>query len=133
MPESITYKALKPQIFNIRCWVKEVEPRPLKTVFNKLLKKTDFNILSFSEHNFPVEGYTAIWLLAESHLAIHTFPQHEWSYVELSGCNAHKTVDFKRSLLKTGVDVTFETDAIAAKIPEKQSENTDQKIKMNGA
>jgi len=118
---NIAYKSIPPQIFNLRCWVKEVDPKLLKVAFNKLLAQTGFNVLSFSEHNFPVQGYTAIWLLAESHLAIHTFPQYEWSYVELSGCNKAKTADFKESVYKTGLEVTFEKDAVAASIPTNKS------------
>ena len=39
------------------------------------------------EHSFQPQGYTAIWLLAESHFAIHTFPEENKTYIELSSCN----------------------------------------------
>jgi len=39
------------------------------------------------EHNFAPQGYTAIWLLSESHFAIHTFPEEHKTYIELSSCN----------------------------------------------
>ena len=31
--------------------------------------------------------YTKLWLLGESHLALHTFPEENKDYVELSSCN----------------------------------------------
>ena len=40
-----------------------------------------------SEHPFNPQGYTALWLLSESHFAVHTFPEFGKSYIELSSCN----------------------------------------------
>lgn len=39
---------------------------------------------------FTEEGYTAIWLLGESHFAIHTFPEQGKTYIELTSCNPEK-------------------------------------------
>lgn len=50
------------------------------------------------EQHFPNGGYTALWLLAESHLAVHTFPESKATYLELSGCNESKTEAFKAAL-----------------------------------
>jgi len=38
------------------------------------------------EHFFNPFGYSALWLLSESHFAVHTFPEHNQSYIELSSC-----------------------------------------------
>lgn len=51
-----------------------------------MLATSGHTILNFVEHHFEPQGYTALWLLGESHLAIHTFPEHGRSYVELSSC-----------------------------------------------
>ncbi|MTI20537.1 spermidine synthase [Fulvivirga sp. RKSG066] len=118
MLEKLDYKSLSPEIYNLRFWARDISPDLLKETFNKLLSKNEFTVLNFSEHFFPVQGYTAIWLLAESHLAIHTFPQHEWSYIELSGCNAHKTNEFKKSLYNSGLEINFETDQMSLSKPE---------------
>ena len=32
-------------------------------------------------------GYTKLYLLSESHFAIHTFPEEKLAYYELSSCN----------------------------------------------
>ncbi len=118
MSEQLKYKSLLPQIFSLRCWARNVDPVALKVHFDELLSVTGFTVLNFSEHHFPVQGYTSIWLLAESHLAIHTFPQNGWSYIELSGCNEEKTHQFKNQLKRSGLEISFESEKLAASQPE---------------
>lgn len=56
-------------------------------MFDGLLIEAGFNILCFTDHHFQPQGYTALWLLTESHFAAHTFPEHGKTYIELSSCN----------------------------------------------
>ncbi|MCG8579186.1 MAG: S-adenosylmethionine decarboxylase, partial [Bacteroidales bacterium] len=66
-------------------------------IFGEQLKNARFKILNFSDHHFPLNGYTAFWLLAESHLALHTFTDKGWCYIELSSCNKEKALHFKET------------------------------------
>lgn len=75
------------QIWNKNGWVVEIDPAKLKKTFSDLLVLSGFEIFNFVEHYFEPQGYTALWLLGESHLAIHTFPEEQKSYIELSSCN----------------------------------------------
>lgn len=68
---------------------------------DQLLIKAGFIILNRMEHHFMPQGYTAIWLLAESHLAVHTFPESGKTYVELSSCNQPKNKAFIQALKNT--------------------------------
>ena len=63
-----------------------------------MLAASTFNVLNYSEFHFQPEGWTALWLLGESHLAIHTFPDHGTSYLELSSCMRDKFVLFLEEL-----------------------------------
>ena len=78
---------MKAAIYNYRVWVEEVQPTVLKASFDGLLSESGFTILNFMEHFFEPQGYTAIWLLGESHFALHTFPEENKTYIELSSCN----------------------------------------------
>jgi S-adenosylmethionine/arginine decarboxylase-like enzyme len=78
---------MKAKIWNKRKWIKETNPDKLKKTYSELLIKSGFDVLNFQEYYFNPIGYTAIWMLAESHLAIHTFPEESKSYIELSSCN----------------------------------------------
>lgn len=51
-----------------------------------LLKKAKFNILEIVEHKFTPQGYTFVVLLAESHFAVHTYPEYETIYFHLYSC-----------------------------------------------
>lgn len=89
---------MKAKIFNHTVWVEEIDPEKLAKRFERLLKGSGFQILNFMDHQFHPKGYTAVWLLAESHLAIHSFPEAGKSYVELSSCSEQKLERFKKSL-----------------------------------
>jgi len=81
---------MKAEIFKHSQWIPETDPEILMFYFYTALQTAEFNVLDFMQHKFKPEGYTAIWLLAESHFAIHTFPEHRKSYIELSSCNLEK-------------------------------------------
>ncbi|WP_416421125.1 S-adenosylmethionine decarboxylase family protein [Phocaeicola vulgatus] len=58
------------------------------------IRKAGFNVLSCTEHHFSPQGYTALWLLSESHFAVHTFPEFGRTYIELSSCNLDFYLNF---------------------------------------
>lgn len=67
-------------------WIKSTDERFLKTTFNEILVESGFGIRGFIDEKFEPFGYTALWLLSESHFAIHTFPECGKTYIELSSC-----------------------------------------------
>ena len=75
------------KMWNKSGWVWDTDPSKLKHKYAEWLVISGFDILNFQEHYFEPIGYTALWLLGESHFAIHTFPEEEKSYIELSSCN----------------------------------------------
>jgi S-adenosylmethionine/arginine decarboxylase-like enzyme len=77
---------MKAQMFNYQNWIEETNPFELRKKYDSQLKESGFGVLSFVEYNFEPQGYTALWLLSESHFAIHTFPEEGKSYIELSSC-----------------------------------------------
>lgn len=85
-----TYKHLEANIYGHKIWSPCIDPEKLKKNYDNLLKEIGFTIILFNEHYFPKQGYTCFWLLGESHLAIHTFPESNKSYIELSSCNKEK-------------------------------------------
>lgn len=78
---------MEAKIWNKNGWVNEIDPTKLKNTFSELLGLSGFDILNFQEHYFEPIGWTGLWLLGESHFAIHTFPEEQKSYIELSSCN----------------------------------------------
>ncbi len=82
-------------IENYKTWIRETEPTVLRALMQRWLEQCRFQVLNFTEHFFQPHGYTCLWLLGESHLAVHTFPERERTYVELTSCNLEKNKQFQ--------------------------------------
>ncbi|HPS28419.1 MAG TPA: adenosylmethionine decarboxylase [Candidatus Paceibacterota bacterium] len=54
-------------------------------------EKTHSQILGFKAHKFSPHGLTAVLLLAESHLSIHTYPEHNFAALDVYTCGSHTT------------------------------------------
>lgn len=71
---------------NISFWIKETDPKKLQLLLNKALEIGEFKVLKYIDYHFEPFGFTGLWLLSESHLAVHTFPEESRTYIELSSC-----------------------------------------------
>lgn len=67
-------------------WIRETRPEKLIAQFEPLLIECGFNICDTCGEFFKPFGFTFIFLLSESHFAIHTFPEENKTYIELSSC-----------------------------------------------
>jgi S-adenosylmethionine decarboxylase len=77
---------MKAQIFNYNIWMPETNPEVIKCRIKNIVELSGFGVESISEKYFEPQGYTLVYLLSESHLAIHTFPEEGTTYLELSSC-----------------------------------------------
>lgn len=75
------------KIWKFNAWITETSPKKLSDKMTNILQDAGFTILGENVHYFQPQGYTKVYLLCESHFAIHTFPEHERTYIELSSCN----------------------------------------------
>ena len=89
---------MKAQMRNYNEWVENTDPVALKKHYDKLLVLAGFKILNFTEHTFEPQGWTALWLLGESHFAVHTFPEENKTYIELSSCVDKPYEDFVKMI-----------------------------------
>lgn len=74
------------RMYNFSNFIKYRKEEELKKELEKELKNSGFNIVEYCEHYFEKQGFTALWLLSESHLAVHSFPENEKIYIELTSC-----------------------------------------------
>lgn len=81
---------MQAKIWQHSAWITVTNPNELRHLFDTMLSLCGFNVLEVVEHQFQPQGYTCLWLLAESHLAVHTFPEHGRTYIELASCNGVK-------------------------------------------
>lgn len=66
-------------------------------MFEELIVSLSLKVLGTPQwHTFPEPGgVTGLVMLAESHLAVHTFPEHGFAAINLYCCRAREAVDFE--------------------------------------
>lgn len=73
-------------MYNYNTWISYEKEERLIQVLEEMILQSGFTIIDKVEHFFEGQGYTGLWLLAESHFAIHTFPENDKIYIEISSC-----------------------------------------------
>tara|TARA_Y100000816_G_C26055504_1_gene553839 strand:+ start:301 stop:735 length:435 start_codon:yes stop_codon:yes gene_type:complete len=58
----------------------------LRCALNNAAKKANATVLNLISNKFEPQGVTAIALLAESHISIHTWPESRYSAVDIFTC-----------------------------------------------
>lgn len=62
------------------------DPKRIKNILLGAAKAANNTPLKISIHKFPVRGITGVILLAESHIAIHTWPEYNYIAVDIFTC-----------------------------------------------
>lgn len=65
----------------------------LKNMFDHICKTYDYNILNKAEHVFSPQGITMIYMLSESHMSIHTFPEKNYASMDIYTCREYPNND----------------------------------------
>ena len=65
----------------------------LRCTVNNAAKLANASVLNLISNKFQPQGVTAIALLAESHLSIHTWPEAHYSAVDIFTCGQNMTPD----------------------------------------
>ena len=71
-------------------WVREPNrlnnPELIQDALLAACKRGEFTVLNVSSHAFSPHGVTAVVLLSESHMSIHTWPEHGYAAVDIFTC-----------------------------------------------
>lgn len=94
---------MKAKMNNWNGWINETKPDVLYSLYKKLLIESGFNIRKECIEFFSPFGFTALFLLSESHFAIHTFPEENKTYLELSSCVDEPFNNFLKAIKKEQV------------------------------
>lgn len=96
----------------------------LEKILLDALKKDNFNIIKKMSHSFKPQGYTITVLLAESHTAIHTYPEFSSLYFNLYSCrgrnDGRKTLEYLKKVLNPSYINLNERPIIVEEIIKKQ-------------
>lgn len=65
------------------------DPRGLFAILNVICEKYNYNVLEKTSHQFSPHGVTILYLLAESHISIHTFPEKKYMAFDIYTCRPY--------------------------------------------
>ena len=60
----------------------------VKPLMRKIIEKGKLNVLGEIQHQFKPIGATLLYLLSESHLSIHTYPERNYCALDLYCCSS---------------------------------------------
>jgi S-adenosylmethionine decarboxylase proenzyme len=83
----------------------------VKQLAHDIAKQCELNVVAESGHQFYPYGVTYVLILAESHLTIHTYPEHRNVYIDIFCCNDQFNEDHARRVIQT----LFETQKVSMK------------------
>lgn len=72
----------------------------VKNAIITAVNEAQMTLLDFTSHKFEPQGLTALALLAESHLSIHTYPELGYAAVDVFTCGEHSRPDKAVAILK---------------------------------
>lgn len=62
-------------------------PENLSGIVRNIIMQERLTIVGYTEHKFTPQGETFVFLLAESHMSVHTWPEHNKIAVDVYTCN----------------------------------------------
>jgi S-adenosylmethionine decarboxylase proenzyme len=96
MTTPTTYEKTPYSGYHMICDIKEIQEwnilndiESLKKILDIICKKYDFHILQKIEHKFEPQGSTVIYMLSESHISIHTFPEKKYMAFDIYTCRQY--------------------------------------------
>jgi S-adenosylmethionine decarboxylase len=85
------------------------DERYLRAALKEAAERAGGNVLDVTSHKFTPQGVTALALLSESHISIHTWPEHGYSAVDVFTCGSHTNPQLACDFLKKALECTGES------------------------
>ena len=82
-----------------------------KPILSSIVSELNLTVVNEAGHQFQPIGYTFAYVLSESHLTIHTYPEHSSCYIDIFCCNpdfdSMKAINLVKQLFNTD-NVTYQ-------------------------
>lgn len=69
-------------------------------ILDKTVRESELNSILIRYHQFEPVGYTAAALLTESHITLHTWPEHRSVQIDIFTCGSHDKARKAYAILK---------------------------------
>lgn len=84
----------------------------IKPLLDIIIEKCDLHVVAEAGHQFEPFGATYVYVLSESHMSIHTYPEKNSAYMDIFCCNpafdTQAAADVIKEVFQTQ-DVDFQT------------------------
>jgi S-adenosylmethionine decarboxylase len=81
----------------------------IRAVLKEAAERAGGTILDVTSHKFKPQGVTALALLSESHISIHTWPENGYAAVDVFTCGSHTNPQLACDFLKKALECTGES------------------------
>lgn len=65
----------------------EIDEKLTDQIADLLIEKLKLNVVKQDKHQFTNNGLTKFWILSQSHLVIHTWPENNAIHIDLMTCS----------------------------------------------
>jgi S-adenosylmethionine decarboxylase len=76
----------------------------IKSLLDNICEKYNYSILGKMEHQFQPIGITLLYLLSESHISVHTFPEKGYIAMDIYTCREYENNDVYHEIYQYLVD-----------------------------
>lgn len=90
----------------------------LETIAETLIQKLNLNVVDKIAYEFPVQGITLAYILSQSHLVIHTWPELGLAHLDLATC--HTGTKWQTGEVKAAIEQSAALNGIQAEATAKQ-------------
>ena len=63
--------------------------KKMELLLETICKAYDFTVLNRAAHEFSPQGLSILYLLSESHISIHTFPERDYIALDIYTCREY--------------------------------------------
>ena len=67
----------------------------IRTILDSVVSKSGLHVISSSFHQFEPQGVSAVYLLSESHLSVHTWPEYGYVALDIFTCGDDDNIALK--------------------------------------
>jgi S-adenosylmethionine decarboxylase len=84
------------------------DERYIRAVLKEAAERAGGTVLDVTSHKFTPQGVTALALLSESHISIHTWPENSYAAVDVFTCGSHTDPQLACDFMKKSLECTGE-------------------------
>lgn len=88
------------QLWDVKNYEYLIDEGKLLDKLLQIAKILELTVVNSFVHKFEPHGVSAVLILAESHLAVHTWPEHHYMHIDLFICSPKTNVKVLKMILR---------------------------------